>query len=68
MYDDRDSIPATPRQLSYIAGLGFAAVNSPMKYLAPLLEAAGVELTDAERAGLLSQKRASKIITTLKKG
>ena len=59
-------VPATERQIIFLATLAIKRVPNPINRLVSLLDGLhGVELTEQERDGFLCKQRASEIITTL---
>lgn len=59
-------VPATERQIVYLATLAIKRAPNPIDWLGSLLDGLhGVELTEQERDGFICKERASEIITTL---
>lgn len=60
-------VPATEKQVAYLASLAIKTSDDPMSRLALMLADLNIiELTDAEREGFISKDRASELITRLK--
>ena len=60
-------VPATEKQVAYLASLAIKTSDDPMSTLALMLaDLSIISLTDAEREGFLSKDRASELISTLK--
>lgn len=60
-------VPATEKQVAYLASLAIQNSPDPMSRLALILADLNIiELNDQERAGFLCKERASEFISTLK--